>query len=180
MSHFMLLAGFRTIRMAICFSLALRQNMEMMRTRMSDPFSTATFTVVDGLDAERRPLPPSRRRSARPRTETSIKDEVVKRIALLGGYSVVKHQTGMARRGTPDVLGCIPTGRALAIEVKRDDERPTPAQVGEMRRWQDAGALAGWVRSVAELDQLLEHREDLTWKNDFQHPGDGRSAGDLW
>jgi hypothetical protein len=137
------------------------------------------FTVVAELDAQRVPVTKSRARKARPPSETSVKDAVMSKIRLAKGYCIAKHMTGAGKRGTPDVLACV-QGRMVVVECKTGDYEPTPAQLGELRRWQDAGALAGYVRTVAELEQLLSHLQEPGWRNDFEHPGDGRSKGDPW
>lgn len=144
---------------------------------MSNPL--AGFTVVDGLDAERVARPPSRTRKARPVSEASVKDRVLAKIALLGGYGIAKHMTSAGKRGTPDVLACL-NGRMLVIEVKTVGNVPTPAQLGELRRWQEAGALACWVQEPAHLDHALEHLTDRDWRNNFEYPGDGRQSRDPW
>lgn len=141
--------------------------------------SSSAFVVVAELDQERQPRSRSRQRAPRPVTEAAVKDAVLRKIKILGGYCIVKHQTSMGKRGTPDVLACI-KGRFVAIEVKRPGNIPNPDQLGELRRWQAAGALACWVQSVEQFDQILDHLDDVSWQNDFQHPGDGRAAGDPW
>jgi hypothetical protein len=142
-------------------------------------FGSGGFTIDPHLDAPRGATPKSKRRKARPVSETAVKDSVIKHIEVLGGKAIVKHQTGLSTRGTPDVLACL-KGRFLALEIKRDGNVPTPAQVGEMRRWAQAGALVGWVLSVAHLEELLDHLDDPLWVNPLNHPGDGRSSDDPW
>ncbi|HEV7447740.1 MAG TPA: hypothetical protein VGO18_34560 [Steroidobacteraceae bacterium] len=141
--------------------------------------NSRAFTVLAGLDQERAPRPASRRRTARPVTEAAVKDAVLRQIALRGGYAIAKHMTGAGTRGTPDVLACI-EGRFVAIEVKRPGNIPEPAQLGQLRKWQAAGALACWVQGVEQLNEVLEHLHDGNWHNDFTHPGDGRHASDPW
>ena len=135
--------------------------------------------VVDaGLDSKVTPAPPSRQRAARGETEATIRENCCKLLNSLG-YFIVKHMTGSGTRGTPDVIGCI-RGRMVVIEFKKGTEIPTPVQLRQLRLWQDAGALAGWARSTGEVRQLLDHLDDLAWRNDFRNPGDGRGAGDPW
>ena len=67
--------------------------------------------------------------------------------------------------GHPDCLGCI-RGRMVAVEYKQPGKTPTPLQYKRLREWRDAGALAGWVTTVAELDELLSHVDDPDWEND--------------
>ena len=140
---------------------------------------SGAFEVLAELDQDRAPQPKSRRRKARPITEDTVRRAVLRTIALRKGYAIVKHQTGMSERGTPDVLACI-GGRFVAIEVTRPGSIPTPKQFGELRKWQNAGALGCWVDGTEQLPEVLEHLEDLSWCNDFAHPGDGRHAGDPW
>jgi hypothetical protein len=138
----------------------------------------AGMTVDAELDATARPAPPSKRRAARPVTEATIKDNGVALLNTLG-YFIVKHMTGSGTRGTPDVMGCI-EGRMVVVEFKNEVNVPTPVQLAQLRRWQSAGALAGWVRSNQHIRQLLDHLGDPAWRNDFREPGDGRGAGDSW
>jgi hypothetical protein len=144
---------------------------------MNDAF--AAFEVVEELDAPRDRLPPSRRREAPPVSEDSVRAGVMALYELRGGYAIVKHQTGLAVRGTPDVIGCI-EGRCVVVECKRVGYVPTAAQHGQLRKWQVAGALACWVQSVEHFEQALTHLHDPSWVNDFAHPGDGRDADAAW
>lgn len=137
------------------------------------------FEVLAELDEPPAHRPPSKRRKARPVTEDTVKQGVLDLIKLRKGYAIVKHQTGLSVSGTPDVLACI-DGRFVAIEIKRVGNIPTPTQLGQLRLWQKAGALACWVDEVRQLNDVLEHLTDNTWHNDFEHPGDGRHAGDPW
>lgn len=139
----------------------------------------AAFEVVEGLDAARKRLPPSKRREPAPPSETSVRDGVVALYELRGGFGLVKHMTGFGVRGTPDVMGCI-QGRCVVVECKRVGYVPTAAQLGQLRRWQRAGALACWVQSVEHFEQVLTHLNDPEWVNDFAHPGDGRDADAAW
>jgi hypothetical protein len=81
--------------------------------------------------------------------------------------------TGSAEQvaGTPDRVGVV-DGRAFVCEIKAPGERPRPLQLVELRRWQDGGALAGWVTSVAELRELLARVHDRSWTNPLTGPGD--------
>jgi hypothetical protein len=136
------------------------------------------FEVAD-LDAPPRALPQSRRRAAPETSEASIREAGIKVILAAGGYGVVKHQTGDGVRGTPDWIGAV-AGRAVVVEFKRPGYSPTPAQLGQLRKWQRAGALAGWADSVEHVRQLLDHLGEPGWLNNFKHPGDGRDADDPW
>lgn len=85
--------------------------------------------------------------------------------------------TGASKAGTPDVLGCVPTGdhggRFIAVELKQPGKVPTPLQFRRLRTYQDAGAIAGWATTEAEFDALLSHASDPYWINpDLSSPGD--------
>lgn len=138
----------------------------------------AGFAVDESLDAAPRAAARSRRRSARPVTETAVKDAVINELKRRG-YALAKHMTGLGQRGTPDVFACI-AGRMVVIEVKTIGYDLQPVQRAELQKWQTAGALCGWVRSLTHLHDLLEHLDDPSWRNDFEHPGDGRGAGESW
>lgn len=145
-----------------------------MSNSTSDALAALNIQVVEGTDAAYQPRSPSRRRHARPATETSIREDCANLIMQSGGHCIVKHQTMYGTRGTPDLIGCI-NGRMVVIEVKRTDvDPPGPEQIGRLRKWQEVGALAGWVRSVEHLRQILDHLDDFGWRNDFAVPGDGR------
>lgn len=74
------------------------------------------------------------------------------------------HGSRFQRAGEPDLDACV-RGRAVKVEAKMPGEVPTPIQYAVMRRWERAGALVGWVDSVAKLADLLTHVEDPEWVN---------------
>lgn len=62
-------------------------------------------------------------------------------------------------RGQSDILGIIyPTGRMVAIEVKRPGAYPTDEQRGFLKNIRDFGGFAVVVRDV---DQMLYHLSQL-------------------
>lgn len=58
-------------------------------------------------------------------------------------------------KGSSDIVGVLPGGRALFIEVKRRTGRLTEAQKEFIARAHMAGALAFEARSVEEVDRRL-------------------------
>ncbi len=61
-------------------------------------------------------------------------------------------------QGCPDVLGQLPDGRLLAIEIKRGNPRlgqVRPEQQAFLARAAACGAVAGVVRSIDDLDGLV-------------------------
>lgn len=86
--------------------------------------------------------------------------------------------TGSAEQtaGTPDRVGVV-DGRAFVCEIKAPGETPRRLQLMQLRRWQAAGAISGWVTSVSELEQLLARVHDGQWTNPLTGPGDPTLGG---
>lgn len=61
----------------------------------------------------------------------------------------------LAPAGTPDIVGYLPGGRFVALEVKRPKEKERPAQLEFLTRAQQLGCLVGVVRSVEEALKLV-------------------------
>lgn len=95
---------------------------------------------------------------------------------VYGGDTYHPIGTGAAKAGTPDNLTCVPTdfgGRFCAIELKQPGKKPTPLQQKRLRSFQAAGAVAGWATTMVEVDALLAHAGDPSWRNpDLTTPGD--------
>lgn len=68
----------------------------------------------------------------------------------IGGRLV---QFGMT--GASDIIGCLPDGRFLAIEVKRKGEKPTPEQLAFLSRVAQAGGVALVAYSLDDVIQGL-------------------------
>src|SRR5690348_9795815 len=90
-------------------------------------------------------------------------------LALLRAYRIVcyKHQNSgiysvkrqsyipSHTRGVSDIIGCLPDGRFLAIEVKRPGGKPTPEQQQFIDTINQAGGLAFVAHSVEEVQEQL-------------------------
>lgn len=76
--------------------------------------------------------------------------------ALLPGRGGKPQMVRFGQRGSPDILGILSGGRLLACEVKRPGKQPREDQAAWLKAASEAGALAGCVHSVEELQQLLE------------------------
>lgn len=58
-------------------------------------------------------------------------------------------------KGEPDILACI-NGRMVVIETKLPKGgRPLPIQEFKLAQWRAAGAIAFWVRSLAQVEEAL-------------------------
>jgi hypothetical protein len=58
-------------------------------------------------------------------------------------------------RGVSDIIGVLPGGRFLAIEVKRPGGKPTPEQLDFIDRVNEAGGLAFVAHSIDEVSSCL-------------------------
>jgi Holliday junction resolvase len=89
--------------------------------------------------------------------EKEITREIINFLRACGCFCF-KHWSGpMSRRGVSDLLGCLPGGRALAIECKRPGGRPTAEQVRFLEDIKSRGGLAFIAHSVDEVkDQLAD------------------------
>lgn len=87
--------------------------------------------------------------------ETTIVNAILRHLRALGGYAVKIHGDRYTRMGTPDILGSL-RSVPLAFEVKTPSGSPTKIQLAEIAKWREAGAIAGVVTSVQEVDLALE------------------------
>lgn len=98
-------------------------------------------------------------------SETALSTACQKRIRGEWAGQVVKiHGSSSQAAGTPDLLACV-RGRFVAVELKQPGNRPTALQFARLRSWEAAGAVAGWVTTEAELDELLGHVDERGWRN---------------
>lgn len=97
--------------------------------------------------------------------ETKLSSKVMDRIRKEYAGEVRKvHADAYGAANEPDIDACI-LGRCVKIELKVPGKVPTPGQYGRLRAWARAGALAGWVTTLDELDELLVHVGDVGWVN---------------
>lgn len=97
-------------------------------------------------------------------SETVLAREVIARICGPYGGFAVKIHGGLHNRGEPDIDGCV-AGRMVKVELKMPGEVPSVLQLAALRRWERAGALAGWCTSLVGLDELLERLPEVGWAN---------------
>ena len=75
-------------------------------------------------------------------------DGILERSKHVRGLLLRKlHGSPFAVAGDPDLFGSY-RGQAIAVEVKRPGENPTPLQQQRLHEWATAGALAFTCRSV--------------------------------
>jgi hypothetical protein len=101
--------------------------------------------------------------------EKSIQKQILDLLALYG-VEAVKIQNGMpggrysvGKKATPDIMGCLPGGRHLAIEVKKPGGVATNEQLERVDRLVTMGAVAFVTDSVDEVRQIVE-TEVRRWK----------------
>lgn len=94
----------------------------------------------------------------------------------------VESGTGKARTvrinfvGCPDILGVLPGGKLLAIEVKAGPKSPiTKAQASTLATWQSAGALAFVAWTIDQVREQLERPDPFrpsigAWGPRTEHP----------
>lgn len=58
--------------------------------------------------------------------------------------------------GSPDILGCLPGGRLLAVECKTPTGRVRPEQAAFLSELRAAGALAVVVHNLDELNEAIK------------------------
>ena len=93
-------------------------------------------------------------------TEYSLKDEINDRLKVcqkrrLRIWFLKIHGHRMQRGGVPDFVVCY-QGRFKAIELKREDQQPTPLQINEMRGIIWAGGYADVAHSWTEFCEKLQ------------------------
>jgi hypothetical protein len=66
-----------------------------------------------------------------------------------------RHGSAFSTAGDPDLYLCL-NGRHIEIEVKLPGQSPTPLQRERLVQWERAGAFAGIIHSISELQDLLD------------------------
>lgn len=100
------------------------------------------------------------------KAETSLARAIREALSVLGVVAW-REQSGQVRvrrgymhlapEGTPDVIGYMPDGRLLAIEVKCGKGKERPEQTEWLAKAKAAGCVVGTVRSVAEAVTLVQN-----------------------
>ena len=92
-----------------------------------------------------------------PVREAQIKVKILEALNALPECYAISYPGTEMRRGQPDIIGCW-RGRMLALEVKAMKAKgATPLQLQVLRKWSQAGAVSGVVRSVEETMEMLEY-----------------------
>ena len=115
-------------------------------------------------------------------SEKNLQAASMKRIReCWGGAAYHPIGTGASKGGEPDIIGVLPVlqrvgneavrfGRHFAVELKQPGKEPTSLQARRLRAYADAGSLAGWATTEAEVDEILSHADDPGWRHpDYPH-----------
>lgn len=73
--------------------------------------------------------------------ESRVKNHIKTILDVHGAYRVMPVSNGMGSHGVPDFLVCH-CGRFIGIEAKAGDNLPTPLQISNLRRIEEAGGVA--------------------------------------
>lgn len=95
-----------------------------------------------------------------PRRELNLQKKIVAAIIARGGVARLCVQTPYTVVGDPDIYACF-WGRFIQLEVKEEDEQPTKIQRKRMSEWEAADAWVRVVRSVDEVELLLDEIEPM-------------------
>lgn len=90
------------------------------------------------------------------RLEKHLQSQMLRRINDLPcpSRARVVHGGPHQPAGEPDIDACV-FGHTLKVEVKLPGNTPTDRQDAVIRKWEAAGAVAGWADSMEMLDELL-------------------------
>jgi hypothetical protein len=115
-----------------------------------------------GPSAEPSPMP--RKSRGHQKQETAVVREILEYLARRGIMAwrcqsgIVRVKRGwmhLAPKGTADIVGVLPGGRFLAVEVKTDDGDLEPSQVEWWARIIAAGALYVLARGIEDVEEAL-------------------------
>ena len=91
--------------------------------------------------------------------ERDIVADILRDLRSLPDTFCWKEHGGMyGQAGIPDIICCI-AGRVVAFEVKSATGKPSMLQEVTIRQIRDAGGAAYVVRSVKEVEHILEQME---------------------
>lgn len=75
--------------------------------------------------------------------------------AVTGDYNGKRRFIRFGIPGASDILGALPDGRIIAVEIKRPGNRPTTAQIAFLQTVQARRGVALWTDDAGKLDTIL-------------------------
>lgn len=85
-----------------------------------------------------------------------------------GFVRIGKRMIELAPAGSPDLIGILPGGRFLGVEVKMPGEAPSPVQVKFQAQMRAMGAAVFTVHSLSELIEVLTHEVNVWTKQNVK------------
>lgn len=82
--------------------------------------------------------------------ESLLQRRIQRALVAHGCFIIKHHANAYTGRGVPDLLGCLPGGRMIALETKTPEGRRTKIQERTIRLLKERGAAAGFAQSVDE------------------------------
>jgi hypothetical protein len=79
---------------------------------------------------------------------------------MFGKHKGKKWAVKMGAAGSADIIGILPSGRFLAIEVKQPGKKPSEIQEKFLSRIRNNGGLAFVATSTEDIDIHLEREEE--------------------
>ena len=95
-------------------------------------------------------------------TETDIQRDILAYLKLRGicawrvNAGRASYNIRLAPKGTPDIIGYLPDGRFLGIEVKRPGKNPTPVQQEWHDRARESKCCVFVARSIEDVENNLK------------------------
>lgn len=93
------------------------------------------------------------------RSEKMIQKDIYRFLRKIGCSVDIITTMGFSRKGTADIIGCLPNGRFLAVEVKRPRLKPTELQ----KEWLDEKLRLGGVCFVAYSVEDAKDKLEKLW-----------------
>jgi len=94
-------------------------------------------------------------------TETEIKKQILDYLKTRG-IEAWRNNTGtrgrvqFGKKDSPDVIGYLPNGLFLGIEIKRPGSRPTVGQFEFLLRLNNSGGCGVWGTSLEEIIPIID------------------------
>lgn len=110
-------------------------------------------------------------------SEASVVDSIIKCIqSEYGGKAMKIHGSKFQEAGAPDILGSFMfagslEGITVFVEVKVDDNTPTPIQKYRLRQWGEAGM---YTAAVWSLDDFKAFVADIGYPGFYGYYKDGK------
>ncbi len=77
--------------------------------------------------------------------------------SFAGEYKGKRRFMRFGTKGASDILGVLDDGRMLAVEIKREGQKPSAGQVAFMAIVNSKGGVGFWVDNARYLELVLDH-----------------------